>query len=502
VDGAAEIEQLRAVLAARNADLAARDADLAARDADLAARDADLALERARRIELEEQVAKLTEAVREMRELLGRNSSNSNKPPSSDPPGTGAGLPKRKKGKGGRRGGQKGHRGTHRALVAAEQVNDFVELFPHECESCWEPLPKTPDPLAKRYQYTELKPLAAHTTEYRRHAVVCPCCGYKTRAAYDPEVIPRFAFGPRLMAVVAMLTGVYHLSRRQAVRLLWELLGVRMSLGAVSAIEKRVAEAVEPAVDEAMAEARKSAIKHADGTSWLRAGAMLSLWVIATTAVTVFKVLDDGKTKTLRAKLFGRVRGILVSDRATTLMFWAMKRRQVCWAHLMRKFVSFSERDGPAGKIGKELLDYTSLLFDYWSRFREGRMDRATLIARMAPVRPRVEELLERGKAAKVRGLSGSCEDILQHRDALWTFIERDGIEPTNNHAERELRGFVLWRRRSFGSRSERGDQFAERMMTIAHTARKQGRNVLAFLVACCAPRPAGTRAPSLLAAA
>src|SRR5690606_4559181 len=110
-----------------------------------------------------------------------------------------------------------------------------------------------------------------------------------------PEIIPRFAFGPRLMAVVAMLTGVYHLSRRQTVRLLWELLGVRMSLGAVSAIEKRVADAVEPAVDEAVAEARKSAIKHADGTSWLRAGATLSLWVIATTAVTVFKILDDGK---------------------------------------------------------------------------------------------------------------------------------------------------------------------------------------------------------------
>lgn len=494
MDGVTEVEQLRAALAAR-------DADLAARGAELATRDADLATERARRAELEEQVAKLTEAVRELRELLGRNSSNSNKPPSSDPPGAGARLPKKKR-KGGRRGGQKGHRGTHRMWVPAEQVDEVVDLYPPECESCWGPLPKTPDPLAKRYQYTELKPLAPHVTEYRRHAVACPCCGYKTRAAYDPEIIPRFAFGPRLMAVVAMLTGVYHLSRRQTVRLLWELLGVRMSLGAVSAIEKRVADAVEPAVDEAVAEARKSAIKHADGTSWLRAGATLSLWVIATTAVTVFKILDDGKTKTLRAKLFGRVRGILVSDRATALMFWAMKRRQICWAHLMRKFVSFSERDGPAGKIGKELLDYTSLLFAYWSRFREGHMDRATLIARMAPVRPRVEELLERGKAAKVRGLSGSCEDILEHRDALWTFIERDGIEPTNNHAERELRGFVLWRRRSFGSRSERGDQFAERMMTIAHTARKQGRDVLAFIVACCAPRPAGTRAPSLLAAA
>jgi transposase len=484
VDGITEIEQLRAVLAAR--------------DADLAAREADLASALVRQAELEAHVAKLTETVRELQELLGRNSGNSNKPPSSDPPGTRAKVQKRKL-KAGRRGGQKGHRGSHRVLVPVEQVDEVVHIYPTECESCWELLPKTPDALARRYQYTELKPLAVHITEFLRHAVVCPCCGYKTRAAND--VIPRFSFGPRLMAVVAMLTGVYHLSRRETVRLLWELLGVRMSLGAVSAIEKRVGESVKPAVDEVVQEARKAAIKHGDGTSWLRAGVMLSLWVLATTAVTVFKILDNGQADTLRVDLFGRVRGILVSDRATALKFWAMKRRQICWAHLARKFVSFSERDGPAGSIGKELVQYTRLLFDYWSMFKQGRLDRATFIARMAPVRPLVEALLERAVAKKVKGLSGSCEDILEHREALWTFVEREGVEPTNNHAERELRSFVLWRRRSFGSQSERGDRFAERVMTIAHTARKQGRDVLAFLTECCASRAAGTPTPSLLAA-
>jgi transposase len=477
VDGATEIEQLRA---------------------DLAARDAELVAERARRAELEAQVAKLAETVRELQELLGRNSGNSNKPPSTDPPG--AGKVQKRKLKGGRRGGQKGHRGSHRMLVPVEQVDEVVDFYPSDCESCWQPLPKTPDSFAKCYQYTELMPLAAHVTEYRRHAVVC-LCGHKTRAAYDPMVIPRVSFGPRLMAVVAMLTGVYHLSRREASRLLWELLGVRMSLGAVSMAEKRVSDSIAPAVQEVMNDARKAAIKHGDGTSWLRAGMMISLWVLATGAVTVFKILDNGQADTLRVALFGRVRGILVSDRATALKFWVMKRRQICWAHLLRKFVSFSERDGPAGTIGKELLDYTKLLFEYWSMFKQGQLDRATFIARMAPVRPQVEALLERAVAANVKGLSGSCEDILEHREALWTFVERDGVEPTNNHAERELRSFVLWRRRSFGSQSERGDRFAERVMTIAHTARKQGRDVLAFLTACCASRSAGTKVPSLLAA-
>ena len=462
----------------------------------LVARDADLAAEKAHRVALEEQIAKLTETVRELREQLGRNSSNSNKPPSSDPPSAKQ-LKKKKKPKGRRRGGQKGHRGSRRELLPPERVDRFEDLYPAECQSCWKPLPETPDPFAKRYQLTELKPLAVHTTEWRRHAVVCPCCGYKTRAKYDPDVLPRFSFGPRLMAVVALLTGVYHLSRRQTVRLLRELLGVRMSLGSVSAIERRVSEQVEPAVDEAHEAAKAAAIKHADGTSWLRSGVMLSLWVLATAAVTVFAVLDNGRRETLKGELFGRVKGILVSDRATALKFWTMNRRQICWAHLVRKFISFSERDGPAGAIGTELVEYSRLLFLYWRQLQQGELERATFVARIAPVRQQVEATLQRGKDARIRGLSGSCEDILEHREALWTFVNRAGVEPTNNHAERELRGFVLWRRRSFGTQSERGDRFAARMMTIAHTARKQGRDVLDFLTACCTP---GVATPSLLA--
>ena len=269
MDVRAENEQLRAIVAAK---------------------DVELVAERGRRVELEAQVAKLAEAVRELRALLDRNSSNSNKPPSSDPPGTGA-TPSKKKLTGRRRGGQKGHRGSYRVQQPSEKVDEVMDLFPPECASCWTSLRPISDPLAKRYQFTELNPTRAHTTEYRRHSVCCPECGFKTRAAYDEAVIPRFVFGPRLSAVVAMLTGVYHLSRRETVHLLWELLGVRMSLGSVSAIEKRVSEFVAPAVDEAWEKAREALVKHTDGTSWLRAGVMLSLWTLATTAVTVFKIV-------------------------------------------------------------------------------------------------------------------------------------------------------------------------------------------------------------------
>jgi transposase len=80
--------------------------------------------------------------------------------------------------------------------------------------------------------------------------------------------------------------------------------------------------------------------------------------------------------------------------------------------------------------------------------------------------------------------------------------VELEGVEPTNNHAERELRAFVLWRKRSFGTQSRRGNLYAERLMTVAHTARKQKRNVLEFLTACCAAARTGAAPPSLFATA
>lgn len=485
MDAQQRIAELEAALAAKDGEFAAV---LAAKDAEIAA--------------LSAQVAALIKQVAELTERLGQNSRNSHLPPSSDPPG-GAGKPgsKQRSKSDRKRGGQRGHRGTRRTLVPEAQVNEFVDLYPAECENCWRALPEIPDANAKRYQLTEVPPIQPHTKEVRRHAVACSCCGHKTRAAYDEDLIPASPFGPRLMSIVALLTGVYHVSRRKTATLLSDLVGVPISLGAISAVEARVADAVKPAVDEAWTRVDGASVKHTDGTSWLKAGTLLALWTIATTAATVFKIVTDGSRATLQP-LYGALRGILVSDRATALGFWAMDRRQICWAHLLRKAVSFSERDGPSATFGRDLLNYIGILFEYWHDYKAGKLDRATFRAWMAPVRAQVEELLARAVASNIDRLSGSCANILAHKAALWTFIDHDGVEPTNNHAERELRAFVLWRRRCFGAQSDRGNLFAERLMTVAHTARKQGQDVLRFLTGCCEAQLAGTRPPSLFVAA
>ncbi len=440
--------------------------------------------------------------VKKLVEQQSRNSTNSNLPPSSDGPGgSSAKSSKKPSKKGGKRGGQAGHKGSHRELVPADQVHERIDMFPARCDDCHEALLKTPDPDPTRHQYIELAPLLPHVTEFRRHEVCCPSCGHWTRAHYDDDVIPRYAFGPRVAAVATLLTGVYHLSRRSTVRLLQELLGLRISTGSVSNLERRMSVAVEPAVEEAWAEAQSAPVKHVDGTTWLQVGVILALWTIATAGVTVFKILSNGQGDTLERELLTSTKGVLVSDRASALKFWAMHLRQICWAHLLRKFVSFTERDGPTRTLGRELLDCARIIFAYWYDFKEGRLTREQLAARIAPVRADFERTLRRAIDANIKGLSGSCSDMWEHREALWTFVVVDGVEPTNNHAERELRAFVLWRKRSFGAQSERGHRFAERLMTIAHTARKQGRDVLAFLVAC-ASRVDDEPMPSLFATA
>jgi transposase len=223
----------------------------------------------------------------------------------------------------------------------------------------------------------------------------------------------------------------------------------------------------------------------------------MALWTIATAAATVFKIVSNSSKATLQP-LYGALHGILVSDRAKALNFWAMERRQICFAHLLRKFISFSERDGPAAAFGRQLLDYTGLIFEYWHEYKAGKLSRETFIAWMAPVRRQFEAVLAQTVAANIQGVSGSCADILQHQPALWGFVDHAGVEPTNNHAEQEIRAFVLWRKRSFGSQSARGNVFAENLMTIAYTARKQKKKVLAFLTACCEAEHDQTRPPSL----
>ena len=422
--------------------------------------------------------------IEELQEKLQQNSSNSSNPPSSDSPNQREKNRQKRKRKESRRkrGGQPGHKGHSRKLVPLEDVDKVEPHFPKVCENCWATLPEVEGEDPTRHQVIELTGKGGVIiTEHQCHGVKCEACGHVTWA--DGEEVPCTAFGPRLCATIVMLTGVYHLSRRQTKKMLFEVFGIKISLGSISNIEDRVTPLLQPAYEEAKARADEARIKHTDGTSWRQAGTAMQLWTVATAAVTVFTIVTDGSSRTLQG-LFGRIKGILISDRAKAINFWAMKRRQICWAHLLRKFISFSERDGPAGKLGTELVDYTCVIFKNYQSFTEGKISRRVFRERLAPVRPLFEALLQRAVEADIKRMSGSCRDILEHKEALWTFVDHNDVEPTNNHAERELRAFVLWRKKSFGTQSDRGNRFAERIMTVVHSLRKQRCPVLPCLTA------------------
>lgn len=447
--------------------------------------------------ELRAQVEALAQQVEALSRERNKNSSNSNKPPSSDNLNDRRKIRRRKKRTGRKRGGQPGHPGKARTLLPADTVDDIVEHYPDPCEICQRVPPQRAHGRPYVHQVVDLRVGGGgrYVVEHRCYAVDCSC------GAVIPapiEKAPSSSFGPQLAAAVCALTGNFHMSRRQVVVALAELFDITMSLGSVSNIEGRMVKALATPSDEAMQSAESAAVKNVDETSWLRDSERCSAWVFATRWVSVFRIAADGKRKTLR-KLLKRRRGVLISDRASVFLDWSMSRRQICWSHLLRAFIDFSQRDGPAADWGCELADCAELVFIYWRQLQAKVIDRAEFVRLVSAVRDGMRPCFERAARAEIPEVSGSCANMLEHWEALWTFINTPGVPPTNNHAERELRRLVLWRKRCYGSQSDRGDRFVERMMTVTHSLRKQGRDVLAFLRGCLLAQLEQQKLPSLV---
>lgn len=460
------------------------------------ARNAQLARENE---ELRTQVQTLTKQVEALTRERNKNSSNSNKPPSSDSFSDRKKIRRRKKPTGRKRGGQPGHKGKARKLLPADKIDDIVEHYPDYCEICQQAPTKQARGKPYVHQVVDLRVDGGgrYVVEHRCYAVDCTC-GAVVPA--PTEKAPSSAFGPQLAAAVCALTGNFQMSRRQVVVALAELFDITMSLGSVSNIEGRMTKALATPSDEAMESAESAAVKNVDETSWLRDSERCSAWVFATMLVSVFRIAADGKRKTLRTLLKCR-RGVLVSDRASVFLYWSMARRQICWSHLLRAFIDFSQRDGPAAELGRELADNAELVFIYWRQLQTKVIDRPEFVRLVGAVRDGMKPCLERAARAEIQEVSGSCANMLEHWVAMWTFISTPGVPPTNNHAERELRRLVLWRKRCYGSQSDRGDRFVERMMTVTHSLRKQSRDVLAFLRGCLLAQLGQEMLPSLVPA-
>jgi transposase len=338
-------------------------------------------------------------------------------------------------------------------------------------------------------------------TEHRCLDLRCLQCGRVTPAPLPPEV-PKGQYDPSVQAMTGLLLGEMKQGVRQTSAVMTQVMHVPMSTGMVAKTQEQVSRAMAAPVDEAIQYAKAQDRSNADETGWRLNKMKAWLWVSVCGLVTVFLVRANRNKKVAQELLGETFRGILGTDRWASYNWLAATQRQLCWSHLKRDFKSFLDYSPEARRLGQRLLCERKKMFRQWHRVRDGTLSRAEFQLAMQPVRRRILALLEEGTGLSCTRVPGMCKQILKLKQALFTFIDVERVEPTNNAAERALRFAVLWRKGSFGSDSERGARFVERFLTMRATLRTQKRDLYAFLKDACTAAQLGTAPPSLLPAA
>jgi transposase len=450
-------------------------------------------------LEFQAEVKRLHSRIRDLEAKLNTHSGNSSLPPSANPPGAPKFPPRPPTGR--KPGGQPGHKGHSRERLPVGRVDRVIEYFPGDCGKCHAPLSRERggnDPEPVWHQVAELPPVAAIVTEHQGHGRRCAGCGHVTFGRI-PDDIRAHAFGPRLAAAVVFLSSRCHGSKRIVAETVQSLFGVPIALGSISNLEAEVAAALAPAHLEAEKAVREAPVKNADETGWSVAGKLCWLWMAATNLVACFKI-TAGRGKADFLKLLGEdVAGVVGSDRWHAYNDLKLLNRQLCWAHLKRDFQKWLDRGGEGVSVGQGGLAAVKRIFELWRDFRQGLIDRPALQAAIKPVQAELQRTLEARRHCADKKVALFCRKILAVDQALWTFTRIEGVEPTNNHAERTLRLAVIWRKISFGSHSENGCRFTERILTVVQTLRLQKRNVIRYLEQALEASRADRTIPTLL---
>jgi transposase len=448
-------------------------------------------------VALQKELAAARARIVELEARLNQNSQNSSKPPSSDPPGVAPSKGKRRKGR--KRGGQPGRLG--RFAAEPERIDHIQQHRPTQCGHCRASLANGhPTGTVINHSVYDLPDIRPLVTAHQCLDIECPNCGLVTCAEL-PTGIPAGRYGPSVQAMTGLLRGELRQSVRQTSSVMTQVLHAPMSTGAVAKTQDPVSRALAAPFEEALAHARGSDRAHADETGWRQDKKKAWLWVAVTALVTVFLVRVRRNAAVAKELLGESFSGILSTDRWASYNWVQAARRQLCWSHLKRDFKSFLDYGPEAKHLGERLLRERRKLFRLWHRVRDGTLTRAQLQLASQPVRRRILSLLEEGTGLSSHKVSGMCREMLKLKAALFTFIDIERVEPTNNAAERAIRFAVLLRKGCFGSDSAKGSRFIERFLTTRATLRIQRRDLYTFLKAACTAALHGTPSPSLLPA-
>ena len=432
-----------------------------------------IALEQ-RFIALEQKCHQLEAENQALREKLNTNSKNSSKPPSQDP----FKKSRASKSRGRKPGGQPGHLGHERKVYPPEQVTQVIDLYPEACPNCCSTSFSPRSVAIESRQVIELPQMLPDVIQYHIHTCECLCCNRSVRANVPKEA--ERGFGPRLMGFLTMLTAEGHLSKRKICSIAQHL-GVRISLGALCKIHKLAGELLEDPAQTIQAHVLQTGKVNADETSWRVLNNKCWMWIGAAPNATFFKI-DPSRSSQAYLRIFGTFKGTLTTDRYGAYNQYT-GRKQSCLAHIDRYFAKMSERPGIDGSFGRILEDQLDQIFSLWSGFKRGERSRAALQKAVAnPVENVRVTLMFASREAKNSKTVALANDLLNRFETLWTFLYEDGVEPTNNLAERGLRPAVILRKLTYGNQSEWGAEFTERLMTIACTLKQNSTNLLEFL--------------------
>ena len=272
-----------------------------------------------------EQIACLTARVAELGAKLGKDSTNSSKPPSTSHPHDKPAPTKAKSGL--KRGGQPGHDKHERALIPAEQCQEVVSCVPTECRRCGKELTGVDrDPL--RHQVWELPEIQPLVTEYQRHRLVCTC-GFSTCGEL-PQGVPTGQAGPRLIAFAALLMACFRQSKRRAALFLSAILNHPASPSWMVILLIRSSEAVKPAYDELAAQLSQQDTLNIDESPTKQGTSKAWVWTFVATTFTFFACRTSRAADVLKELLGEAYAGIIGCDRAR--MYWSMGQLQWCWA--------------------------------------------------------------------------------------------------------------------------------------------------------------------------
>lgn len=396
---------------------------------------------------------------------LKQDSTTSHRPPSADSP-----YKKARKPSGNspprKAGGQPGHPGHRQSLLAPTATR---VLTPQQC-ACG----NTAWALTRPYhthQVIELPVIQMDVTHFVLHEAWCPVCAQWTKAQVPPEHTA--GYGPRLTALVGEIAGTHGTGRRTIQTFCASVLQIPLSLGAIQKMLDRVAHALEPHYQAIASQARRAPVNYMDETPWFLTNTLPWLWVMANETVA-FYMIHPHRSKEAFTALIDDWEGLLVSDGYGVYQNW-VQARQTCVAHLIRSARGLAARANPDfAACGAWAMAELQRLCHMATAPPTGGEWRAWY-ARFCKL---IDQYHDRADDA-----GRFARRLLREVDSLWVFLAQHGVEPTNNRAERALRFGVLWRKRSQGTASDKGNRWVERILSLKETCRLQARSTYTVLV-------------------